>query len=376
MPNLTEIEQRAIDAPVNLADGHPRQGPTATQSAILERLPQLFAEARSESLEELEPRAQRAFLAALGQEAAPVEVGRVLNLYSSSVATMVLARYLQRHRHRVALIHPTFDNIADLLRDHVVLTPVREGALAEGDFMAAVPHFATCLFLTTPNNPTGWWLPERRLAELAAWAAGAGLLLCFDTSFRGFDTRSQFDMYRVLESAGVDYVVIEDTGKLWPVSELKLGFVAMSTRLEGELKHLVSDVLLSVSPLVLRLVEELALDTARGGDGELHELVAANRRRARAAAEELGFGLPDSDARVSVCRLRFASSDEASAVRRGLERRGVHVLPCRQFHWARPAEGGTDLRIALARDSEVVDDALERLRAAVTETRRPVLMRR
>lgn len=378
MLNLTELEQRALDAPINLADGHARQDPTPAQAEIISRLPELFADAQREPFEEIEHRAQAAFLACLGQASAPVQAGRIVSTYSSSVATMVVGKYLQRRGHRVALIHPTFDSIPDLLHEHVQQIPISERSLEEEDWERVERQGATCVFLTTPNNPTGWRLEEDTLVRMVEWAGKRGVLLCFDTSFRGFDVRAQFDMYRILEDAGVDYIVIEDTGKLWPMSELKLGFIAMSADLKQSIKRIMSDVLLSVSPLVIRLIEELAINDANGGADELHSLIATNRNLIREAAADLdGVALPDPDARVSVCRLRFPSGEEGLRVRLGLEKRGVHVLPCAQFYWAEPTAGAAELRVALARNPEILNEALERLRelclgARRTHARRPV----
>jgi aspartate/methionine/tyrosine aminotransferase len=361
--SLTQHEREALSVPINLADGHARQDPTSSQARIISRLPEFFTETRHQPLDGLERRAQAAFLGALRQSAAPVDAGRVVSVYSSSVATMIVGRYLHDRRHRMALIHPTFDNISDLLNGLAERIPVSEQMLESGDWRSLERQRVTCVFLTTPNNPSGWHLGEGALRSLVAWAAERGVLLCFDTSFRGFDTRTQFDMYRTLEDAGVDYVVLEDTGKLWPMSELKLGFIAMSASLEEPLKRIVSDVLLSVSPVVLRLVEELAHDYAEGGAGELHGLIEANRGLVRKLAADLdSVTFLDPDARVSICRLRFESGGESLRIRAGLRERGVHVLPLNQFYWADPPAGARELRIALARNSDVVDEAMARLR--------------
>ncbi|WP_030559518.1 aminotransferase class I/II-fold pyridoxal phosphate-dependent enzyme [Streptomyces aureocirculatus] len=362
MLNLTEIEQQALDAPINLSDGHARQLPTPAQSTLVARLPQWFAEVRDAPFEELERRAQTAFLSALGQNRAPVATGQVLSVYSSSVATMAVGRLLQRRSGRVALIHPTFDSIADLLRGHVDLVPVAEQVLAEGDWERAVPADVTCLYLTVPNNPTGWRLDEAALTDLARWSTERDVLLCVDTSFRGFDQRTQYDMYRVLEAAGTDYILLEDTGKLWPMLELKLGFLAVSPRMERPIKKIMSEVLLSVSPLVLRLVEELSKDYAAGGMAQLHDLIGTNRRVVAETVTDLdGVTLLDPDSRVSVCRLRLPSADRSLSARRALKERGVHVLPAGQFYWADPSGGTDQVRIALARDPHVLAEALNRM---------------
>lgn len=366
--NLTELEQRAVDAPINLSDGHPRMSLTDKQQEIVGRLPELFAEARRENFADLEQRAQACFLSAIGQDCAPITEGRVRSVYSSSVGTMVVGRVLRGRHPRVAVIHPTFDNIPDLLTDHVDLVPVSERELMDGDLAAAERRGATAVWVTTPNNPTGWALDRAHFAHIAEEAARRRMLLCLDTSFRGFDTRAQHDSYEILEATGGDYIVIEDTGKLWPTGELKAGFIVTSLSLDDVLQRALSDVLLTVSPVILRLIEELAADAAAGGFKLLHDLVARNREQVKSAVRRLDIASADDrSARVSVSMLRFHSPAQAHYVYSGLQRTGIHLLPCQQFYWAQPQDGGASLRIALARDSEVFDEGLRRVEQATLQ---------
>lgn len=353
--NLTELEQRAVDAEINLADGHPRQELTEQQGAVMRRLPELFDLAVRAPLAAIETAAHHAFFGMLGQHRAPVGSGRTFSVYSSSVATMVVGAVLAERGDTVALLHPTFDNIHDLLVRVTAVTPVSEAQCAAADLSAVRAAGARCLFVTTPNNPTGWFLDAERFRALAAGCAAYDVLLCVDASFRGFDTRAQFDHYTILDQAGTSYIVIEDTGKLWPFAELKLGFLAVSEDLRPAVEHALSDVLLTVSPFVLKVVEALAVEGRDGGLGRLHALVATNRETvAKAVAPLAGVQLVDGDARVSVSRLAFDSSAQAVAVHGALRELGVHVLPCAQFHWARPDEGRHLLRLALSRDPELM----------------------
>ena len=363
MKNLTEFEQSALDGEVNLSDGHPRHDLTDRQLRIIDRLPDIFFETRAQNFRDLEIRAQESFMTSLGQFTAPVADDRVFSVYSSSVTMMAVARFLRGHNHKAALIHPTFDNIPDLLRDGVELVPVTEQELADGDFETLLAKNATCVFVTTPNNPTGWVLQETAFRRLVALAAARGLLLCFDTSFRGFDTRTQFDGYKLLEDSGVDYLVIEDTGKLWPFSELKVSFIGTSKSVRADIEHGLSDILLSVSPFVLGVVEELARESAEADYSSLHRLIADNRQEAvRAVAGLDGIEVPDTESRISVCRLLLSSAGQAAQVQKKLLDMNVHVLPCMPFHWNAPDEGGSYLRIALARDTKLIMIALDRLR--------------
>jgi aspartate/methionine/tyrosine aminotransferase len=360
--NLTELEQRAVDAEINLADGHPRQTLTERQRAITERFAELFDLSAREPFADIERAAHRAFFRMLGQRSAPVDSGRTYSVYSSSVATMVVGAVLAERGVGVALLHPTFDNIHDLLARVTTVTPISERQCAEADLSPVDAAGARCLFVTTPNNPTGWLLDAERFRAVAAECAARGVILCVDTTFRGFDTRTQFDHYAILRETGASYILIEDTGKLWPFAELKLGFLAVSADLRPAVEHALSDVLLTVSPFVLKVVEALSADGRDGGLDQLHALIADNRESvAKAVAGLDGVELVDNGSRVSVSRLAFEAGGHAGAVHDVLRERGVHVLPCAQFHWARPSEGEHLLRVALARDPQTLAAALAKL---------------
>jgi enduracididine biosynthesis enzyme MppP len=365
--NLTQFEIRAEQSGLNLADGHARQPLTASQSIVIDSLPALFRRAQRGVVPELDREAQVTFLGVLGQRRA-LTCAEVLSCYSSSVAMEVLARALTAAGlRRVGLIHPTFDNIPDILRGvGLGLTPVSEETLRSADDLEDAD--VDVLFATTPNNPTGTVLEEERLAHWARWCAERGIVLALDTCFRGFDPRAQYDHYAVLDDSGVEWVVIEDTGKLFPSLDLKVGFLAHSRRLRAPVRQVYTDIMLGVSPAILCLVTALADDAGRGGLAELQRLIADHRALVRAAIPEPGCGRwPDPDSRISVDRLALPPGLVASRVAADLRRRDVHVLPGPKFHWADPAAGEAFLRIALSRPREQVREGAEIIRAYLEE---------
>jgi enduracididine biosynthesis enzyme MppP len=354
---LTTLENKAILTGLNVSDGHPRMPLTKGQQAIVAELGTLYEEAVKRPFDEIENETHGSFLHGIGQHHAPVGTGRLLSCYSSSVAMDIVARALAQRTGLVALVHPTFDNIADLLRARgLTLVPLAERHVEDGP--DGLPPEVGAVFVTTPNNPTGWVLPQEALARLASWCAETDRVLAMDTCFRGQDPRAQYDTYQVLEDSGAEWVVIEDTGKLWPVLELKAGFLAWSERTRLDIADAFDDVLLSVSPLVLMLITRLARDAAAGGYAELFELVAGNRRILREITEPSGLVLKEPDSRISVAQLTLpAAMGSAADLYERLLEQGVHTLPCGAFHWADARAGAQDLRIALARDPDDVETA-------------------
>jgi enduracididine biosynthesis enzyme MppP len=264
---------------------------------------------------------------------------------------------------RVAMIHPTFDNIPDILRGMgMTLLPLTEEALLDGS--AEIPRGVQVLFITTPNNPTGWVLPREQLAHWARVCSAAGIILALDTSFRGFDSRAQYDHFEILVRAGCRYVVIEDTGKLWPTLDLKAGFLVFPPGEQLPLRRIYTDILLGVSPLILLLIKYFAEDARDDGLNELHRFVHSNRvllRSRLAGVPSLSF--PDCRSRISVERIALPAGTAGSIMWQALRRQNVHVLPCRQFHWADPQAGERFVRVALGRPPEVICAAAAAIRA-------------
>ncbi|SEC28623.1 enduracididine biosynthesis enzyme MppP [Streptomyces sp. TLI_105] len=367
--NLTQFETLALASPMNLADGHARQQLTAAQSKIVSELPDMWAEAVLRPVDEIEREAAESFFGMLGQHGHPFAAGRTLSCYSSSVAMEILARSLVTTTDAVALIHPTFDNIPDILRGvGLRLVPVEEESAHDEDLPAELLEQVGCVFITTPNNPTGRVMSEDRLRRLAEQCAEHGVVLALDTSFRGFDPAAQFDHYAVLDASGCRWVVIEDTGKLWPTLELKIGWLVRSADVDLPIEKIHSDILLGTSPLVLLLVKRFADDGADGGLAELQRTIADHRALVRAALDGVpDIAFVDEHARASVERLHVGSRlgmDVWSAVRS----QSLYVLPCQKFHWARPQEGERMLRLALSRNPSTLLAGARVLRSALLDT--------
>ncbi len=355
--NLTEIELAALETGINLADGHARYELTASQQKIINQLGDLYALAAESSPALLDQKAQSAFLGAVGQHTVMSDA-EVLSCYSSSVAMEITARSLYTSGvRRIALIHPTFDNIPDILRSMGMnLMPVSEESLMDGS--GRLPGDAEALFITTPNNPTGRVLPAGALTHWARECASKGVILVLDSSFRGFDERAQYDHYEILAQEGTRYVIMEDTGKLWPTLDLKIGFLAFPRDERLPLHRIYTDILLGVSPLLMLMVQRFAEDARDGGFSELHRFIHSNRALLRKRLSGIpAISFPDADSRISVERLALSAGFTGSSVWHSLYARAVHVLPCRQFYWAEPDAGECYIRLALSRPTGMIQAA-------------------
>jgi aspartate/methionine/tyrosine aminotransferase len=366
--NLTTMEVDALtdaDGGLNLTDGHARLVLSPQQAAIVARIPEMFADASRRPFRDIEREAHATFLHALGQYSAPIGSGRILSCYSSTLATDIVARALPAGA-RIAVLHPTFDNIADLfITRGLRLVPFSEAELLDRDW--PMPP-VSAIVVTHPNNPTGLVTPEGHLRSLAEHAARHGQTVIVDASFRGQVGAAQYDTYAVVGAAGTDWIVIEDTGKLWPTHELKIGLLAYSERTRLPIGRAFSESLLSASPVVLQLVAALATDWIDGGYQRARALVDRNRAVVRDTVAEVGLRLADPASEISVARIELpANGPDSSLLYKDLLARGVHVLPCPPFHWADPAAGLRYIRVSLARPFAAVQVAAQRLAQSYLE---------
>jgi len=368
LANLTTMEVDALtdtDGGLNLTDGHARFVLSAEQAAIVARIPDMFAEASRRSFREIEREAHAAFLHAIGQHSAPVGAGRILSCYSSTLATDIVARALPVGA-TIAVLHPTFDNIADLFVTRgLKLVPLTESALLDRDWPGTPVR---AVVVTHPNNPTGLVTPESHLRSLAEHAVHHGQTVIIDASFRGQVRSAQYDTYAVLDAAGADWITIEDTGKLWPTHELKVGLLAYSDRTKLPIERAFSESLLSASPVILQLIAALAADWVDGGYERAHAFVERNRALVRETLAEVGLRLADPASEISVARIELpADGPDSALLYKDMLNRGVHVLPCAPFHWADPPSGDRFIRVSLARPFTAVQTAARRLAEAYEE---------
>lgn len=362
--NLTLLETLALGYEFNLRDAHTHQGQSPSQTNIIARLPDIFRDAETRKQHDLDNAVTSAFLKLCSQQVA-VEIGGTLICYSSSLAMEIVANYLRRYQLSVTLIEPTFDNIADILKRHgIQLNPLEDEVVRYGDLETLLHDLKTdAIFLTLPNNPTGTYLSEERFETVVRHCVEQGKLLILDTSFRLFEPNFCFDQYRLLNLYQPRYIVIEDTGKIWPTLDLKVGFINTSPGLYDDLKAIHSDFLLNVSPFILRLLLEYFEDSNNDNFSSIRDLVLRNRQILRQELQTTILTPAYNTSNVSVEFLHIDSAQiRASELHAQLEARGIYVLPGTYFFWNTPEKGEHFIRIALARDSKTFEKAASFLR--------------
>ncbi len=369
--NLTHIERQALQSPINLADGHARQSlHPATMSAVIERFGALMSAPVDVTQIEGE------FLDAMtARSGVPYNRPRTWISYSASIAIDIVAKLLTRRGLRVGLVAPTFDNLSALIeRNGTELVAVPEEWLTPSvDFDKLASLDLSALFVVQPNNPTGTSWSRDTWQDVCTWAAANHIVLVGDMSFRLFDPEMCWDQLALAERTGASLILIEDTGKIVPLHDTKVGVVTCTPDLEAELREIHEAVLLNVSSIDLALIT-VVLGASSGVDEiqRARDLVQSNKQQVREFAEKHDLSI------LSIGGLSVEWLDVGpmkSQIMSACVDRGLIVLPGEYFHWNELEDNrGTDrVRLALMRDEEILRDGLTRFSAALSALLSPAL---
>ncbi|MFD7923867.1 pyridoxal phosphate-dependent aminotransferase [Streptomyces sp. NPDC059740] len=352
---LTDYEQQGFSTSANLADGHAYQSLTPGQQQIVAGLEGFWKQAEAQSIPESEWLYRERYAQLIGSSGLQAAAGHFI-LPTASNSIDLVAAYLRSTGGRTLLIHPTFDNLALILRRRGVRPlPVEESPLATGDLPRPLLHSADALFLVNPNNPTGLDLSADVFEALVRACTEHRVTLVIDASFRLFYPQT-WDMYRVLQDHGASYIVFEDTGKVFPTQDMKASLLACSADHRDTLRQIYNETYLCVSKFTL-LVLGVFFEEARatGLAAGVHAFVAERRARTR---EALGADLIAPDARQSRISVEWLSTaglglDDRTVTAR-LRERGVGVLPGRGFFWHDPADARStrNIRVSLMKPYE------------------------
>jgi len=360
--NLTGYEIDCLPQSYNLTDGHAFRRWSAAEEAIIDQSAQLFKNNDRRQQIQIEREYIRDY-SQLARQTCDEEALGYLMCFTASMALEIVANYLRLNRLTLALIEPCFDNLADMFRRHEIpLRPVSDTLLeAPGDMferaLSGIDSNAICL--VTPNNPTGMTLTEENLRRLVRFCNERGKLLILDNCFRAYLPRHMvYDQYRLVLEAGIDAVLIEDTGKTWPTSEIKAPFFAVSRArgLFDRIYDIYTDFLLHVSPVGIKLAHEFIRLSQQDELASIHEVVRVNRRSLMDSLAGT-FLTPCEHSYASVAWLRIDHPLTAMELKQTLDEHGVFVLPGNHFFWHDRRQGEKYIRVALTRDGEMFREA-------------------
>jgi aspartate/methionine/tyrosine aminotransferase len=380
-PTSTDFESNALCAPVNLADGHASQELPDGAQHVFHALNRLFTESEAQTEAAIVGRYKSAWAKLIGSPC----LDRIVDHHifpTASNSIELVANYLAAHSKRVGLIEPTFDNLSLILRRrNLPVVSVAESLLRRArdvktleDALRGVSIDA--LFIVSPNNPTGTCLDAVQFASIIEYCLRNSVTLICDNSFRLF-ARNPFDDYEMLVDSGVSFICFEDTGKVFPTQELKASLLTCSADNREVVQRIYREVYLRDSPFKLALLTELASEAEKIGLNRfVHGLVDERRTRLRRI-------LAGSTLKVAAAAEHSATSVEWLCCRdtgktdmetyEELERRGLIVLPGRNFFWnaTLSPENHHNIRISLLKPTPVFDRGMQILAEYCSSSSKP-----
>lgn len=228
------------------------------------------------------------------------------------------------------------------------------------------------LVLVDPNNPTGFSIFADGAAtfkEIVRFCVDHKKLLVLDLCFAAFilaNGQQRVDVYEILESSGVSYVAMEDTGKTWPLQDAKCASLLASRDITHDIYQIVTSVLLNVSPFVLKLVTRYIQDSGADDFASVREVLEINRKcaQSRLAGTLLKYCEPQIKTSVAWFQISDPALD-ADSLQAHLLQSNIYVLSGKYFYWNNPEQGQRYIRIALARRPEMFSQAMIMLRKAL-----------
>ena len=330
----------ALDHDGNLADGHAYHGLDSMLPGLSSQLSFIWETCEMTSVHDMESQFRESFARLIGSPTvAGVRAAVVCPTASNSID--IVGALLAERNVSALMLEPTFDNLALLLRRRgVPLASVCEDEfhqLASGTTVLAErlrESGCGALFIVEPNNPTGSTLDRGEFEELAHACASTGTILILDRSFRLF-VSYRYDDHLILDRSDCSYIIIEDTGKVWPTHDLKASLLYSSDDLAGHLRQLYAELYLCHSRFALALLRRcIEATNARGLAEAVHDPVRSRRELLRSSLRDTPVQVAEgsNESWLPVEWLDCSSLQVSDVEICGeLSARGVRVLPGTNF---------------------------------------------
>ena len=370
---LTEAQVAGFDTFYDLANGHAYHDVPAELQPVIKDLPEIWNRAVSRSVPDMEEEFKRTSAEIFGSFA--LANHRFYSVCPTATNSIdIIATWLHMRRYNVGLLEPVFDNLYLVLRRRgVKIAGVHESDLIDLDALETKikTYDLKSLFIVTPNNPTGFQLDVYEFSALCELCVRMGVMLFVDKTFRLYSTQV-FDTYKILNDSGLDYVVIEDTGKTWPSQDAKASLMAYSESLAEDLRMLYEEIFLCHSNFTLAFLNALMERTLSVGvDKIVHQEVTRKMNHVEKALSETPLTLVRNN---RACSLPLAWMDcsatgltDLELVRR-LSEVQVSLLAGRLFYWNSGDQHTSNVRLSLMKPDRIFYKALD----VISETVRKI----
>jgi len=349
--NLTVVERPYLDKNYNYTDGHAYRPWSIAESKIIDDSASIFHNSNRQQQSVLESEYVTTFLT-LAKQTTNFDYHKFLQCTSASLGIEVIANYLRMNNMSLTLVEPCFDNLADIFRRHSIkLESICDENFDNGNFIEDLNKIKTnAICLVSPNNPTGISLSKDNFTFLVKYCSKNNILLIMDFCFRAYLPENLIvDNYEILANFGKDYFIIEDTGKTWPLSELKAPFICISNSIYDDIYNIWTDMILHVSPFVLSMMTKLIQNSIHDQLYSVKSIIQKNRDSLYKCLERTGH-IPQEKDYLSVSWIKLNNYNESEMVSL-LELSNIHVLPGSYFFWSMNNPPQNFIRIALTRDT-------------------------
>jgi len=320
------------------------------------------------------------YLNALHAPSTPIDVDRIAVTSAGVNALSLIAQALLDPGDRVAIVTPVWPNVTSIPRilgAEVVRVPLdaRAGAWSlDLDRLLAAARDARAIIVNSPNNPTGWTMPQPQWETLLAFCRQHGIWLVSDDAYErlvfdpGVSIRTGGRVLAPGVLARVDpderFISANTFSKSWSMTGWRLGWLVAPRGFIADFAKLV-EFNTSCAPPFIQRAGIVALR-----DGEtLIEQTVARLRRARDLLIARLRGLPGSEAAAPggamylFFRIPGRSDDSLACAKRLATKSGLGLAPGIAFG----AEGEGYLRWCFAATEALLEEGVARLRKALQD---------
>ena len=295
----------------------------------------------------------------------PIAAERLAVTSSGVNALMIAAQALISPGDRVVVVDPVWPNVAEIPRilgARVATVPIRPHAgrfaLDLDRLLDALTPETRALFLTSPNNPTGWTLPAEHRAPVLERCRRNGTWLVADDVYERltFDTASAPSFLPLAHDE--DRVIGTNSfSKAWRMTGWRLGWMVAPPALVERLGVLL-EYNTSCAPDFVQAAAVVALEQGEPHVAELRaELAAARTRVLTGLAALPGVEAPAPDGGMYAFFRLPGGGDSLALAKRLVAEAGLGLAPGVAFG----EDGEGWLRWCFAARPERLDEGLRRL---------------
>ena len=248
---------------------------------------------------------REALSAYLGRAHPPVESERIVVTSSGVNALMLAAQAILSPGDRVVAVVPLWPNLveiprilgAEVARVPLTLSPERRWRLDLDRLIDAIGTDARAVIVNSPNNPTGWTMPDDDMRALLAHCRRHGIWIVSDEAYERLVFDGSCQAPSMLDAASPDdrLIVANTFSKAWQMTGWRLGWLVVPPSLGADLGKLV-EFNTSCAP---GFVQQAAVVALRDGERAVRSFVAELGRRRDAllgrlaAIDGVEAGIPD-----------------------------------------------------------------------------------